>query len=437
MKKITLLLSLITLLSCGGDDEIPLGSPFVKYFGDRTASFELKDMVLSDDGVGVVLLGVREGDVFLTEDESPILKRFYVVLADENGTTIKQGSLPFLDAVGNVIMFDLEASRVTSIEGGGYLVIGTREIESVKVGATKLVKLIVWVQLDNNLEMTGQWMAAGDTINNYYGVDINVTSDGGVLLAGYTDANGDNDFFYRKVGGSTTDWSRTQTRENSDDRLVRVLPIAGGFGLFGRTDGLAEDGKTGINVERTIITEQGVIINSLVYGTSVGAITDFDDIPTDVIEKPGGFAVVGEAIRFNVSRPFLLDVDLAGAIAVAVNYATDFAAIDDGIEGGATSITQSPSNDFVIVGELQDYTENYGAKGAKDRNNEVMVMRTDQAGVPIGSIKNFGVENGEDKGVRVLTTADGRILVGATYDFGGGLIEMVLLKMNADGELKQ
>ena len=66
-----------------------------------------------------------------------------------------------------------------------------------------------------------------------------------------------------------------------------------------------------------------------------------------------------------------------------------------------------------------------------------MVMRTDQAGDRINSVKNFGVENGDDLAVRAFTTPDGSILVGGTYDFGGGQKRFALLKLNVNGELKQ
>lgn len=446
MKKYLLFISILVILSCGGDVEIAPGDTYVKYFGDGINSLELKDMVLKPNGEGVVLLGDREGEL----EAGEIFKRFYLVSTDGDGNAIEGGEVQLqkLNGDGLEDPEHMEASRITAIDGG-YLVVGTMEQvkQAAPIGSRKT--LAFWAELDDNLDIVGQWMSVGDTISNYHGVDINVTSDGGVLVAGYTDTNGDNDFFYSKIGGTTDEWERIQPRASSDDQLIRAMATsAGQFALFGRTDALSEDGETGVNVERTIIDQEGVIVNSLVYGTSVelsgGIRSSYDDIPYDVIEKPGGFTIVGEAGSLAgafESSPFLMNVDLTGAVSVEENYALDFAEAPKNRNpktGGARSVTQTLSNDFVVIGDLIDYTAFPGDKKLeKFRNDEVMIMRTNQAGIQVSSITSFGVENGDDRAVRALTAADGTILVGATYDFGGGITQFALLKMNVQGELKQ
>lgn len=425
MKRYLFPISLIILLSCFGIEDVSLGDTFVKYYGGD-ASFELKDMIFRSDGDrGVVMLGVRAdiGDGGERRDG-------YVIKIDENGNLLKEGVTLSLNTEITQ-SYHFEASRITAIDGGGYLLIGSNTNQHQGVVAA-------WTQVDDKLEMVGDWKFVGDSINNYYGVDICSTSDGGVLVAGYTDANGDNDFFYYKIGGTSATWSRIQERANSDDQLVRVLPISGeNFAIFGRTDAISETGELGINVERSIIDQEGIIINSLIYGTSVergnGIDNNIADIPYDVIESPGGFAIAGEAISSTGSYPFMMNVDLTGAVTNVVNYETEFAS--NGISGRAFGVTQSLSNDFILVGELIDFIDTAG-KVTKPKNNELMVMRTDQFGVRLGEINNFGVENGEDKAVRVLTDTEGNILVGATYDFGSELEKFALLKMNVQGELK-
>lgn len=430
MKKFLLFVPLLVFLSCGGDNEIEPGATYIKYFGGE-GTYELKDMILRADGnEGVVMFGIRDG----ADGNGGIRRDGYIIEADGNGNLVNELRLPLTDANGDEAPYAFEASRITAIDGG-YLVVGSNINEHAG-------SIAAWAQLDSNLEMVGSWDFVGDSVNNYYGVDINVTADGGVLVAGYTDDNipRDNDFFYTKVGGTATDWSRIQRRANSDDQLVRALPTSGGdFAIFGRTDAISEAGELGVNVERSIIDQEGVIINSLIYGTSVdrgaGIITTIDDIPYDVIEKPGGFTVVGDASDVG-SYPFMMNVDLTGAVTNIVNFENDFATPE--LTGRAFGVTQSLSNDFIVIGELIDFVEK-DKKGdpVKSKNNELMVMRTDQSGARVGGVSNFGLENGEDKGVRVLTAPDGSILVGGTFDFGGGLSEIALLKMNVEGELKQ
>ena len=425
MRKILLSFPLYTIIACTSNEITP-GDAYIKYFGGN-GTFELKDMILRGDGnEGVLMLGIQQDK----EDDGIVRRDGYIVETDKNGSLLRDISLPLTDANGNKEPYSFEASRIAAISGG-YLVIGSNSNQfSGSIAA--------WSQLDTNLKMVGGWHFVGDSIHNYYGVDINSTSDGGVLVAGYTDVNGDNDFFYTKIGGTTTGWTRVQTRTHSDDRLIRALPTSSGdFALFGRTDALSQAGERGINVERSLIDQRGIIINSLIYGTSVGRENtldnNIDDIPYDVIEKPGGFAVVGDAFNGTDSYPFIMNVDLTGAVTNTVNFETDFTAL--GFTGRAFGVTQSLFNDFILVGELIDFEE--PTKDGKAKNNELMVMKTDQSGALVGDVKNFGVENDDDKAVRVLATPDGSLLVGATFDFGGGLTEFALLKMNIDGELKQ
>ncbi len=439
MKRILLLFPLIVFLSCTGDSDISPEDIFVKFYGDQDATLTLTDMIMRADGQeGVVLFGTRDGTVPTdASDEDITITSFFVVLTDQVGAVDNKQRIQFINDKDG-FEESLDASKITPLVDGGYLVIGTSSLPNLDDSGD--VSYAIWAELNDSFEVVGDWQAVGDSVSNYYGVDINVTDDGGVLAAGYTDTNGSNDLFYHKVGGTNDDWARNPPRAGSDDQLVRMLPTEDGeFLLVGRTDALSEDGETGINVERTLIDQEGVIQNSLVYGTSDGVNTDYDDIPYDVIEKPGGFAIVGEAISSDDnSTPFLMNVDLTGLATKELNYTIEFRDASAFGEGRAYSITQTLSNDYVIVGEILKY-DVMDKKGnfLKTRNGEAMIMPINQGGTQIGGIKNYGVENDDDTAIRVLTAPDGSILVGAIYDFGGGLKQFALLKMNVEGELRK
>ena len=67
-------------------------------------------------------------------------------------------------------------------------------------------------------------------------------------------------------------------------------------------------------MERTIIDQDGIIVNSLIYGnTSSDGNTELDDFPFDVVEKAGGFAIIGYSLVSGSEKPFLMNVDLTGA----------------------------------------------------------------------------------------------------------------------------
>ena len=436
MKRILLLVPLIAFLSCGGDSEISPGDTFIKYFGGD-GNYELKDMILREDGEGVVMLGD------LISNDSI---RFHLVSTDGDGNQLTATDL-------SQIHPRMEPSRITAVPGVGYLVIGT--------GNDGGTDKIVWSYLDNDfnqLDATGQaiskpedgWNVVEDMtdIINYRGVDIGIlTADNAVLITGYTDELGSNDFYFEKMGG-LSDWVRIQERAVSDDQLVRALFLLDGtIALFGQTDAISDDGETGVNVLRMIIDQEGVLQNSATYGMSDGDDRFYDDVMSDVIEKPGGFGIVGTSdIGSGVEVPFLMSVDLIGAATSEILFAQDvveefgspFESEPKASGGRGYGITQTNSNDFILVGELLDfYDQDKNGNRTTSRNNELMVMRTNQGGERIGNFNNFGVVNGADKAVRVLTATDGSILVGATYDFGNDFTQFALLKMNIDGELKQ
>ena len=437
MKKIFLLIPLFLFLSCGSDLSISPNDTFVKYFGVG-GSYEMKDMITSTDGSNVLMYGNKTAESVAGGNDT----NFFIIITDQNGSVVTEMEYPIIHQSDDFKNEDdtfidkyqvEEASRITAIDGG-YLVVGTSQYPVLNEELEETtVNLIMYGQLDADLNLVGDWLFLGDSVNNYVGVDIAEAADGGILVAGYTDVKGTNDLYYAKIGGTNDDWIRNGIPERpaSDDRLIRALPTSTGkFALFGQTDAITE-GKGGVNVERTIISQDGQIGNSLIYGnTSDAGDSDIDDFPFDVVEKPGGFAVIGYSdLGGGNEKPFLMSVDLTGAATNEVLYDVEFGTVN----ARGFSITQTLTNDIILIGELIDFEDDQGTQ----RNNELLFMRTDQAGAQIGEPKNFGVENGDDVAIRALTTAEGNILVGATYDFGGGLTLFALLKMNSDGELKQ
>ncbi len=456
MKKFLFLLPLIALLSCNTGENISPADNFVKFYGGG-ATYELLDMSFRADGEdGVVLLALRTGDVIeVVGEETNLLfsnkSDLYIIVTDGAGNPVLQKRIPIVsDVFGN--LQDLEEAigpaRLTAVEGGGYYVICSTnttfidELTGDPIGEE--FSIAVWAEFDNSFDLTGvtptSWSAIGDTVNNYYGTDISPTNDGGVVIAGYTDFHGTNDFFYDKIGG-TVDWPlRQPARSGSDDRVVRMFPTGDGkFAIFGRTDVASEDGEGGANVERRIITSDGIIENSLIYGITYNDDngTNFQsnlwDIPYDVIEVPGGFVVVGasfgDASLSDGGIPFFMKVDLTGANTIEEDYLYELNPNGTAnITGRAIGVTQTKTNDYIIVGEID---------GLEEEGKEIMVLKTDQEGNQIGEEIRYGLLNGDELARRTLTAQDGSIYVGATYDFGGGLSQIGLLKLNSDGEVRR
>jgi len=420
MNKFFIVFALVVCASCSTSEDVNPSDTFVKFYGDK-AAYELKDMIFTTDNQGLILFGSRTG-VKVVDSETVIdsvFSRFFLIQVDITGKVIRRREYGF--------EFGVEASRIKAV-ADGYLVIGTQ--------ITDVSTRVVWGSMNENFEQPSFEAYGPVPSSHYYGVDISETSDGGVVLAGYTDVNGTNDLFYSKIGGTLPEWDRVQTRLGSDDRLIRSMPYEnGGLVLVGRTDTPSDDGEGGINVERTIISSDGVIVNSGIYGITNLSSPNWDDTPYDVIEKPGGFAIVGISEFAGASKPFVMLVDLTGASSDEVIYETEFPSGSNAVNAGANAVTLTKTNDLFISGTISDFLD--PADGGQNKGDELFVMRADQDGTALNAFKNYGLINGEERAVRALTAPDGSIFIGATYDFGPGVTQFALLKMNVEGELKQ
>ena len=430
VRKLLSLLSFSLLYSCSINSDIKPEDTFVKFYGGD-GNFELVDMIFQDaNQSGIVLFGTRNGEVI--EDEVTYLEsNFYVITVDLDGTVQNEVMLEVDDGAGTIYHLNDIAGRISATSDGGYLIVGT--IKEVPVNSL-LLDYIVWARLDASLSLVGSWNFIGNDFNNYSGTDITEMADGGVLVSGYTDINGSNDFYYQKIGGTEPEWTRIENRSNSDDKLIRALPTENGnYALFGETEAISGDGETGINVERTVISPEGIIQNSLIYGISEdGGVRN--DSPNDIVERPGGFAIVGTSTLNNLDfEPFVMLVDLTGAKTGEILYQNEFSGnpiINS--SGYGLGLVQLLNNDYFVLGSITDLQV-----GNENRGGEGFVFKTDQDGALQGEISSYGLVNGDDEFVRGLTSNDGTVYIGGTYDFGGGLAQMVLLKVNSQGILKK
>ena len=437
MKKFYLI-PLVLIFGCSSITDITPEETFVKYYGDD-GFFNVVDMILTNREVeseGFIVLASRSGDFTIDnageEETISDSQDFYVVQIDEQGTALLEKRIDF---EGDNI-YGFKYPKRISESTNGYLVIGSHNV--LKDEETK--SIIIWAEVNDNFDQISGWQTVGDTVSNYYGLDISEMSDGGVLVAGYTDENGTNDYYYAKIGGTDDEWERVQSRMASDDQLVRALDIENeNFVLIGRTDQPSDDGEGGANIERTVIDPAGLIVNSAVYGLPDDNGQSWD-IPREVIEKPNGFTIVGESFGdaelANGGRPFLMNVDLTGAVSTEVFY-SDSEDVALGIEAGAYGITRLANNNLMIVGQTDGFDQTEQGKNTNDNGVEVMYFITDQAGEQISEVFQLGLVNGDDAGRKIMSTTDGSVLIAANYDFGGGLQQIAVFKVNVNGELKQ
>tara|TARA_Y100001972_G_scaffold125944_2_gene178379 strand:- start:4539 stop:5837 length:1299 start_codon:yes stop_codon:yes gene_type:complete len=420
----------IFVMACTMESEITPADVFVKYYGtqdeQRAADFQV-------NGAGeYVIFGTRKVDDETAND-------FYMLRADQQGNLINSATLGIEDDEENA---NNELAYRIKVIDQGYLIVGsTAPLNEALIPGQRL---LYWAHLDESFEVVTQVI---DTVNggvgDLEGTDIFYTSGDSVLITGYSDAfennqsgqpeDGTTKLFVGKWSlDGETGWKKTYGFAGSNDEAKAVFEKPdGNIIVFGVTDEVGSNGEAGQNV---------VVYQLNRYGTSpVGEVprygSDGDDEMNRVIKISGGYAVVGTSFIGNVSNPFIMILDDEARMVSQDNlvFEVDFKE-DDPFDGIGLGVTRAANNDFVVVGRVLDYEdENDLAK-----NNEMMFIRTTQSGQQIsGAVKNFGLVAGNDEAISALTLANGSIAVLGTADFGSGVTLITLMKMNADGLIKE
>jgi hypothetical protein len=132
----------------------------------------------------------------------------------------------------------------------------------------------------------------------------------------------------------------------------------------------------------------------------------------------GGYIIIGETWSFGAGEidVYLIKTDENGAVV----WEKTFGGSDSDL---GFSVFNTPSGDFIIVGE----TQSYGA-GQQD----VYLIKTDENGVVIWE-KTFGGSD-NDLGYSVQQTTDrGYIIAGITSSYGSGAYDVYLIKTDENG----
>ncbi len=424
------LFALCWVMACTVDSDITPADVFVKYYGtqdeQRAADFQV-------DAEGqFVIFGTRKVDDETGND-------FYLLKVDQQGNLINTVTLGIEDTAGNA---NNELAYRLKVIDQGYLIVGsTAPLNEALIPGQRL---LYWAHLNEDFGVETQVI---DTVNggvgDLEGTDIYYTSGDSVLITGYSDAFENNQSGQPEdgttklfVGKWSLDgelgWKKTYGFAGSNDKAKAVFEKSDGdIVVFGVTDEVGSNGEGGQNV---------VVYQLNRYGTSpVGQVPRYgfegDDELNRVIRITGGYAVVGTSFVGNVSNPFIMILDEDARLVSQDNlvFEVDFKE-DDPFDGVGLGVTRAANNDFVVVGRVLDYEdENDLAK-----NNEMMFIRATQSGQKIPeSVQNFGLVAGNDEAISALTLDDGSIVVLGTSDFGSGVTLITLMKMNADGLIKE
>ena len=236
-----------------------------------------------------------------------------------------------------------------------------------------------------------------------YGKSIQMTNDGGYIIAGYTTSfgAGNYDVYLIKTDGlGNTLWTKTYGGTNDDRGYSVKQTTDNGYIIAGYTRSYGSG-----NVETYLIktNTNGDAIWTKAIGTS-----GFSEYGTSVIQTDdGGYFITCGTIRF-----VIIKTDDNGNVqwAKLINEV-----------GGFTSAQQLPDQGFIITGH---YQSSFGV-GLYD----VLLVRTDSSGNILWANTYGGIDN--DYGTSVQLTSDnGFIIAGHTESFGAGGIDFYMIKEN-------
>lgn len=445
MKNIFYFFIFLSLVACQIEDkDAPTPSEsYIKYFGEANTSYDMVDMEVIYDANdstminSVIMLGTRQQE----DARSDI----YLVKTDAIGTFIAD----------TAYSFDLDSDDVAthlSRAGDNILVVG-----NTSTSPPGGLNGVIWNEFTTDLTPVSQphpdttlYSIFTDPTNptRISANDMIQTNDGNFVMVGnYITQSGDQQYYRLKIDATQKgNISYPSSASNSDpalvwffsagvgaeDDLVRVFEEDnGGLVFIGNSSFSDIDGNGGVNVIVINATSTGSTSNRRSYGFNLNENSpNATDKMADAIAKQGGYAIVGTSTQGNSSQAFFIDT---GAPSLRRLLTSSFTLNDVGIKTEALGITQGANNDFMIVGRYPDFRIDT-SKGQENKRTEAMIYRTDQFGLPIAGLEtNYGLILGDDKAVVAKTLPDGKILVGATIDFGNSL--MSLLKLNDSGQL--
>jgi len=318
------------------------------------------------------------------------------------------------DASGNVIWAKTYGgtdydwvSSVQQTSDGGYIVAGG----TTSFGAGWDADIFL---IKTDASGNVQWAKTYGGTGWDYASSVQQTSDGGYVVAGYTnsfgasgdilliktDANG-NIIWAKTYGGTSSDWA-SSVQQTSD----------GGYIVVGTTYSF---GAGGDDIFLIKTDANGNIIWAKTYGGTNG-----EGASSVQQTSNGGYIVAGYTLSFGAgysSDVFLVKTDANGNVQWAKTY------------GGAnmdyaSSVQQTSDGGYIVAG----YTGSFGA------GSDIFLIKTDANGNIIWA-KAYRGPNYHQNFSAQQTSDGGYIVAGMTYSSIVGSREVLLIKTDANGNI--
>lgn len=387
----TIFFLFILLIACNKEDYISSGQAdsFIKFFGNSLNDFGF-DVKQTADG-GYIFIGTT-----ITED---------------NGTNMllvktgKYGNQEWAKKFGGE--FDDKGYSLQITSDGGYILLGSY---TGTAGGTSDMYL---VKTDNAGIVSWENTIGG--VLNEEGYCIELTNDGGYILAGYTESfgYGSKDIYLVKTNQSgDTTWTNTFGGPADDIGNSVVQKSDNSFVIAGSSENFPEPGQDGSNVIMITTNENGFENDKITIG---GTGNDYGN--TLRILPGGGYVIIGTTSSYGsgLSDIYLL---LIGEDIHTTPVTKTFGSSGNDL---GNSIQLTDDNGFVIIGT-------HGVAG----NSTMYLIKTDLTGTEEFSEDYGGV--GNETGEAVEQTSDGGfIIIGSSTIEGNSMISLV--KTMSDGGL--
>ncbi|MDX1627150.1 MAG: hypothetical protein R3345_00540 [Fulvivirga sp.] len=370
-----------------------------------------------------------------------------------------------------------EAANLTASPDGGFVIVGTNEIELAEETLTKIhaIKIdgdgnVIWDRLfpdfENDVNTEGErinyagaaiaptdngYIIVGDSIYNEENADLLVLAitENGEVVAVNTLAHGAGDLHGQAVAQTSTGnyVVLAGIENNSEPENMLVAQFDNSLQVMWQQEyGIGDQGaiSKSIYVAENEITWAGTTVRSqneedvrmistppnsknAYFDETVGLGSGHNERGADIVKTPTGYAICGttDDTMGGDNDIFLISLNNDGQIIWTQTFG------GPGEEEGHALI-YAADNTLIVLGS----TDSYG-NGERD----MLLVKTDLAGNVIWSAENeleaktFGGLN-DEFGATIKETADGHLLVLGMADFGD-IGTMILLKIRKDGTLEQ
>jgi hypothetical protein len=237
-----------------------------------------------------------------------------------------------------------------------------------------------------------------------------LTSDGGYIVAGYTD---DDVYVLKFAGNGNWEWARTVNGGSGIDYAVSVQQTAdGGYIVAGSTYSFSADDSDIMLLK----FEEDAGVMSLAWTRIIQYEGDTEEDAYAVIQNSDNDYVIAGSL--GITSTLLLEVTEGGAIPWAVS------AYGDGIKG-FSSVAQTSDGGYIAAG-------NPSSSGIGDF--DALLFKYSDTGT-LSWAKTIGGDQKDIARAVAQSSDGGYAIAGSTSSFGSGIFSVLLAKTDPNGDI--